>query len=173
MKISFFKKKDTKDTKDKKDKKVKEKEKEKDKEKIGKPEKKETKKEVKSARKASEKEKSAEELTKEVETGNEAPKRMKKTVILAPLVLKSPHISEKAVSLSQIGQYVFKVLPGANKQKIKRAIEEIYKVDVLSVRIVKIPRKKRRLGRTTGWKRGYKKAIVRIKEGQEIEILPR
>ena len=39
--------------------------------------------------------------------------------------------------------------------------------------VINIPRRKRRIGRTMGWKQGYRKAIVKIKEGQKIELLPR
>ena len=85
--------------------------------------------------------------------------------------VRQPHISEKATYLSEKNQYIFKVLPGFNKNEIKNAVEGLYGVDVLSVRMVKIPAKKRRIGRTQGFKKGYKKAIVKIKEGQKIEIL--
>ena len=44
-------------------------------------------------------------------------------------------------------------------------------MDVLSVNIVKIPHKKRRIGKTQGFKKGVVKAIVKIKEGQKIEIV--
>ncbi len=88
-------------------------------------------------------------------------------------VLRPPHITEKATRLSEQKQYVFKVSPEANKIEIKKAIQDIYKVNVLAVRIINIPPKKRRLGKTTGWKQGYKKAIVKIKKDQKIELLPR
>jgi len=86
-------------------------------------------------------------------------------------VIKQPHISEKASYLAEKDQYIFEVLPGYNKQEIKNAVEGIYKVDVLSVNMIKIPAKKRRLGRTEGFRKAYKKAIVKIKNGQKIEIL--
>ena len=44
-------------------------------------------------------------------------------------------------------------------------------MDVLSVNIIKIPAKKRRLGKTEGFRKAYTKAIVKIKDGQKIEIL--
>lgn len=88
-------------------------------------------------------------------------------------ILKSPHITEKATELAKKNQYVFKVYPQANKNEIKKAIEELYNVDVLDVKIINIPKKRRRLGRISGWRKGYKKAIVKIKEGQKIEILPK
>jgi len=88
-------------------------------------------------------------------------------------VLKEPHITEKATDLAKRNQYVFKVLKDANKNQIKTAVEALYGVDVISVNIINVPRKKRRLGRIEGFRKGYKKAIVRIKEGQKIEIMPR
>jgi len=86
-------------------------------------------------------------------------------------VLKEPHLTEKASILNENKQYVFKVFPKANKIEVKKAIEKIYGVDVESVNILRVPRKRRRLGRITGWRKGYKKAIVKIKKGQTIEIL--
>lgn len=88
-------------------------------------------------------------------------------------ILKVPLVTEKATNLAKRNQYVFKVFPKANKSEIKKSIENLYGVDVLDVRIGKVPRKRRRLGRIRGWRKGYKKAIVRIKEGQKIEIMPR
>lgn len=87
-------------------------------------------------------------------------------------VVKEPHISEKAGILSEKNQYVFKIQDStANKLEIKKSVEGIYGVNVLSVNVIKVPAKKRRLGRTQGFKKGYSKAIVTIKEGQKIEIL--
>jgi len=88
-------------------------------------------------------------------------------------VLKAPHITEKATDLSEKNKYVFKVFPKANKIEIKKAIQDLYGVDVLAVRIINIPARRRKLGRNEGWQKGYKKAIIKIKQGQKIEILPR
>ncbi len=85
--------------------------------------------------------------------------------------VKQPHISEKATYLADKDQYTFKVAPNYNKHEIKNAVEGIYGVNVLSVNIIKIPAKKRRLGKTEGFRKSYKKAVVKIKEGQKIEIL--
>jgi large subunit ribosomal protein L23 len=85
--------------------------------------------------------------------------------------VKEPHISEKATYLAEENQYTFEVGANFNKSEIKKSIAGIYGVDVLSVNIIKIPAKKRRLGKTQGWRKGYKKAIVTIKEGQKIEII--
>ena len=96
-----------------------------------------------------------------------------KRVHLAWRVLEQPHISEKATDLTKENKYIFRVFPKSNKKEIKKAVEGIYGVDVLDVRTVSIPRKKKMRGRILGWKKGYKKAIVKIKKGQKIELLPR
>jgi large subunit ribosomal protein L23 len=95
------------------------------------------------------------------------------TLDIAHCVLKEPHVSEKSTDLVAKDQYTFKVWPRANKNEIKKSIEDIYSVDVVGVKIIKVPRRKRRLGGISGWKKGYKKAIVKIKKGQKIEVLPR
>lgn len=97
----------------------------------------------------------------------------KKTPAIAYRVLKIPQVTEKATDLSKHNQYVFKVFADANKKDIKKTIEDLYGVDVVKVRVIKVPAKQRRLGRIEGWRKAYKKAVVRIKEGQKIELLPR
>lgn len=92
---------------------------------------------------------------------------------LAYSVLKAPHITEKATDLAKNDRYVFKVYERANKTEIKKAVENLYNVDVINVRIIKVPSKKRIFKGIKGIKKGYKKAIVLIKKGQKIEILPR
>ena len=100
-------------------------------------------------------------------------KREGRSPEIAYRILKAPQITEKATALTGKNQYTFKVWPGANKVEIEKAIEDLYGVEVISVKIIKVPRKRRRLGRIRGWRAGYKKAIVKIKEGQKIEVLPR
>jgi len=85
--------------------------------------------------------------------------------------VKQPHISEKSTYLAEKNQYVFEISPNHNKNEVRKAVEGLYGVDVLSVNIIKIPAKKRRLGKTQGFRKQFKKAIVKIKEGQKIEIL--
>jgi len=88
-----------------------------------------------------------------------------------PFIIRAPHITEKSIGLQTKNQYTFKVLSGSNKIEIRKTIERLYNVDVLSVKIIKVPRKSRRVGKTSGWRKGYKKAIVKIGEGQKIEEL--
>lgn len=90
-------------------------------------------------------------------------------------VLKRPILSEKSSQLADKGQYVFEVIPSANKIEIRKAIEDRYKVGVVNVRTMTVkPKQKIQLTR-----RGYvqgktalrKKAIVTVKKGQTIDII--
>lgn len=91
---------------------------------------------------------------------------MKKSIITYPL------ITEKATAGSMDGTYVFRVLNRATKPEVKQAVFEAYGTKVIDVRIVTAKAKKRRLGRSTGVKSGYKKAIVRLEAGKKLDILP-
>jgi len=112
-------------------------------------------------------------VKKEIKEKAVRPKRERKITGDALKVLRFPYVAEKSTDLLEKNQYVFRVLPRANKTETKKAIESIFKVDVLGVRIINLPRKRRRVGKTEGFRNGYKKAIVRIRQGQKIEILTR
>ncbi len=128
------------------------------------------KKEVEKSKPAIKTEKTS---VKEPEKTDLAPQKpvSKKTSGFSYEAVQEPHISEKATNLSEKNQYIFKVSPNYNKKEVKKAIEGIYGVDVLSVNIIKIPSKKRRMGRIEGHKKGFTKAVVKIKQGQKIEII--
>ncbi len=85
-------------------------------------------------------------------------------------VLIKPHISEKATDLSNEGFYVFIVKKGANKREVKDEVEKKYKVKVEKVMMINVHPKKKRIGRTEGETKGYKKAIVKLKKGQNIDL---
>jgi len=74
--------------------------------------------------------------------------------------------------MSALGKYIFLVDKKATKPEIKKIIKVVYKVDPVFVHIVNIKPKVRRLGRTSGVKPGYKKAIVTLKAGQKLDVLP-
>jgi len=105
----------------------------------------------------------------------EAPKKedhkQKRSLASVYGIVSQPHISEKSTDLGQLDKYTFEVATTANKHQVKQAIQTIYNVDVVSVNIINIHPKKRRFGRSEGFKKGFKKAIVSVKEGQKIEIL--
>lgn len=90
-------------------------------------------------------------------------------------IIKRPVITEKAMKLANQRQYVFVVDPKANKIEIKKAIEEMFEVDVISVRTVNIKGKNKirltRRGLMRGRTPNIKKAYVTLKEGQSIELV--
>jgi len=97
----------------------------------------------------------------------EAPK---KRVVLESKILLSAHTAEKALAAQKLNQYVFKISPDANKIMIANEVKKNYKVKVIKVNIINVPRKIRRVGKTKGFKAGYKKAIVTLAPGQTIEL---
>jgi large subunit ribosomal protein L23 len=90
-------------------------------------------------------------------------------------VLKRPIITEKAMKLGILGQYVFEVHPLANKIEIKKAVEQMFEVNVVSVRTARSKGKVRSRFSKKGVLRGTtplrKKAYVTLKKGQTIDIV--
>ncbi|MEA2097765.1 MAG: 50S ribosomal protein L23 [Patescibacteria group bacterium] len=86
-------------------------------------------------------------------------------------LVKKPHISEKTFNLSNENQYVFVVSDSANKSEIKKAIESLYRVSVVSVNVVSVPSKPKRFRGRPGIKSGYKKAIVKLVKGDTIDLM--
>ncbi len=86
-------------------------------------------------------------------------------------IIHHPIISEKSTDLKGTNnQLVFKVAMNANKVEIKKAIEAIFGVKVLSVRTMRVVGKRKRLGRFMGKRPDWKKAIVKLKEGDSIDF---
>jgi large subunit ribosomal protein L23 len=86
-------------------------------------------------------------------------------------VIRRPIITEKSSSLKEAGnQYVFEVQRDANKIEIKKAIEKLFKVKVLSVQVALMQGKERRVGRFSGKKPDWKKAIVKLSPKDKITI---
>jgi len=107
------------------------------------------------------------------EKAKEKVKKVSGVAKIAPRVLSSAHITEKAAFLAETNQYVFRVKPTANKTEVKKAVGELYNVNIVAVNMVNVPRKAKRLGRSLGFKGSYKKALVTLEKGQTIELLPR
>jgi len=78
-------------------------------------------------------------------------------------------ISEKGFAGHENGKYVFHVVPEANKDLVAKEVQRLFKVDVISVNIINIPGKLKRVGKIFGRRKDVKKAIVTIKKGQKIE----
>lgn len=85
-------------------------------------------------------------------------------------IIKAPVITEKSAALAQEGKYEFKVDPRANKTEIKMAIEKLFNVKVESISTINVVPKKRRVGRYSGMSNRSKKAIVKLAEGQTIDL---
>jgi large subunit ribosomal protein L23 len=85
-------------------------------------------------------------------------------------VLLAPVVSEKSYSLLNDRKYTFKVHPDAHKTQVRQAIEELFGVKVANVHVLKVRPKPKRRGLVAGKKRGWKKAIVQLREGESIEI---
>jgi len=86
-------------------------------------------------------------------------------VIRRPLVTEKSNIGREEENLA-----TFAVDPRATKHDITRAVEALFEVKVVNVRTMRQPRKKKRIGRHIGTKSEWKKAIVRLAEGQSIEF---
>lgn len=87
-------------------------------------------------------------------------------------IIIEPILTEKSVYLrDNFNQYVFKVSRDATKPEIKKAIEELFKVKVLEVRVVNVKPKRRRIRtRRYGYTSSWKKAYIKLKEGDRIRI---
>lgn len=86
-------------------------------------------------------------------------------------VIKAPVISEKAYAGNERGTYTFWVDLGADKTDIKKAVEQAFGVQVVRVNVMNITGKRKRVGRFMGQRVNRKKALVKLAEGQKIEML--
>ncbi len=88
-------------------------------------------------------------------------------------MLLGPHISEKSTLAGEASNsYTFKVVPDATKPEIKAAVEQIFEVRVESVNTMNVKGKVKRTMRGTSRRKNWKKAIVRLAEGQAIDFAP-
>jgi large subunit ribosomal protein L23 len=85
-------------------------------------------------------------------------------------VLIAPVVSEKSYSLITDRKYTFRVHKDAHKTQVRQAVEELFGVEVQNVNMLKVQSKPKRRGVTKGRRPGWKKAIVQLREGNEIEI---
>ena len=85
-------------------------------------------------------------------------------------VLRRPIITEKSTALQVRDKYTFEVMPSANKQEIKQAVEKAFKVEVAKINVMTVSGKWRGAGRRRGKTSDWKKAVVTLKPGQKIEF---
>ncbi|MFK8084232.1 MAG: 50S ribosomal protein L23 [Granulosicoccus sp.] len=87
-------------------------------------------------------------------------------------VLLAPHVSEKtAIAAEMEGRHTFRVAQNASKLEVRKAVEKLFEVDVKSVQIVNVRGKTKRFGAAEGKRSDWKKAIVRLAEGQDIDFM--
>jgi large subunit ribosomal protein L23 len=86
-------------------------------------------------------------------------------------VIRRPLVTEKStLGREERNEVAFAVDPRASKHDVRRAVETLFSVRVEDVRTMRMPRKLRRVGRFLGARPQWKKAIVRLAEGQSIEF---
>jgi len=87
-------------------------------------------------------------------------------------ILLAPIVSEKSTRLADAHrQFAFKVLPGASKPEVRKAVELMFDVKVDDVRISNMRGKSKRFGQTTGKRADWKKAYVTLAEGHDIDFM--
>ena len=87
-------------------------------------------------------------------------------------VIRRPLITEKATKALELNQYTFEVDHRAAKPDIKAAVEKMFDVRVIGVSTMNPPRKTRRVGRFAGKRAQVKKAVVKLAEGNTIQLFP-
>jgi large subunit ribosomal protein L23 len=86
-------------------------------------------------------------------------------------IIQAPLISEKGTALAEsVNQVLFKVRTDANKIEVKHAVETLFKVKVVQVRMARYLGKIRRIGKNTGRRPAWKKAYVTLREGDKIDF---
>lgn len=85
-------------------------------------------------------------------------------------IIVRPLITEKTTKLIDARQYTFEVKQGVNKIEVKNAIEELFKVNVVSVNVINVRKKPRRVGKHDGFTPAVRKAIVTLQEGQSLDV---
>ncbi|MDD4986217.1 MAG: 50S ribosomal protein L23 [Dehalococcoidales bacterium] len=85
-------------------------------------------------------------------------------------VLRRPLITEKNTSLQSQGKYAFEVAGDANKQQVQEAVEKAFKVKVTAVNVISVSGKSRIVGRRQVLTRSWKKAIITLQPGDNIQF---
>lgn len=87
-------------------------------------------------------------------------------------IILAPHVSEKTALASEMeGRHTFRVVNDASKLEVRKAVEKLFEVNVKSVQILNVRGKTKRFGQTEGKRSDWKKAIVRLAEGQDIDFM--
>ena len=87
-------------------------------------------------------------------------------------VLRRPHMSEKTTLMGDATNHVvFEVARNAAKPEIRKAVEQMFKVKVVGVNTLNVPAKRTRFGGRPGVHPGWKKAYVKLADGEELDFL--
>ena len=90
--------------------------------------------------------------------------------LVAHDIIVRPVITEKSSRMMEINKFTFEVHSSANKIEIRKAVEEVFNVKVMSVHTIQVRSKQKRMGRFVGRSRSWKKAIVTLVAGERIEF---
>lgn len=85
-------------------------------------------------------------------------------------IIIRPIVTEKTSDMMKDNKYAFQVAMGANKTEIRQAIEAIFNVKVVNVNTIRVLGKTKRMGKYEGKRSDYKKAIVKLAEGNTIPL---
>lgn len=85
-------------------------------------------------------------------------------------IIRYPIINNKSIRLLEKNKYSFIVNPKSNKTLIKESIEYLFNVKVIKINTIQLPRRKKRIGKSIGYKPQYKKAIVTLSEKNRINL---
>lgn len=86
-------------------------------------------------------------------------------------VIRKPLVTEKStIARDEENKYLFEVNRGATKIDIRNAVEKIFKVKVVNIHTINVTGKKKRVGRITGRRRSWKKAVVTLAPGSSLEV---
>jgi large subunit ribosomal protein L23 len=124
---------------------------------------KEPKKEQASSKKTKTEDVKATKEKKDTGSKKQAPKTAYK-------ILVKPLITEKVGDLAKENKYIFEVAVNANKLEVAEAVKEVYDVNPVKVNIINIKGKRVRVGRVFGKRKNRKKAIVKLAEGESINL---
>ena len=86
-------------------------------------------------------------------------------------VLRAPLVSEKTARIQEINQYVFEVASTATKADVKSAVESLFNVTVESVNVLNVKGKNKTFRNRSGRRGDWRKAYVRLAEGQTIDVM--
>lgn len=85
-------------------------------------------------------------------------------------IIIRPLITEKSTKLVDERKYTFEVKQGSNKVEVKKAVEELWGVKVVSVNMINTLRKTRRVGKYEGLRPAVQKAVVTLAEGNKLDV---